>query len=73
MYLMISEDVLEMKTLDELFGRRFMIVVNNKTVQEFDLVENKRYYQNIFFLYDYWKKFRFENGNDELFLRDEKR
>lgn len=73
MYLMISEDVLEMKTLDELFGRRFMIVVSNKTVQEFDLVTNKKYYRNDFLLYNCWKKFRLENGNEELFLNDEKR
>ncbi len=70
-FLMIDCDVLDMKILDELFGRRFFIVVNNRCVQKFDLVENWKYYKNVYFLYEKWKKYRSDNGNDKLFIKDE--
>ena len=64
-FLMTDCNVLDMKILDELFGRRFFIVVNNKCVQEFDLVENWEYYKNVYFLYDKWKKYRLKHVKDE--------
>ncbi len=69
-YLMMIRKVIEMDILDELFGRRFMIVVNNHTVQNFDLVKNKEYYKNVYLLYYKWRKWRSDNGNSELFFFD---
>ena len=64
-YLMVKKRSLHMNELDELFGRRFLSVVNNKIVQEIDLVCNHDYYINIYELYSRWKKYR---KNGELFL-----
>lgn len=64
-YLMVKKRSLHMNELDELFGRRFLSVVNNKIVQEMDLVCNHDYYTNIYELYSRWKKYR---KNGELFL-----
>jgi hypothetical protein len=69
-FLMTDCNVLDMKILDELFGRRFFIVVNNRCVQNFDLVKNKPYYENVYSLYKKWKKYREDNGNDEFFIKD---
>lgn len=71
-FLMTDCNVLDMKLLDELFGRRFFIVVNNRCVQKFDLVENWEYYKNVYFLYDKWKKYRSKHGNEKLFIDNER-
>ena len=49
---------LDFDTLDELFGRRFFIVVTNITVQNKDLCTNKKYYENVIKLYHDWFKHR---------------
>ena len=49
---------LDFDTLDELFGRRFFIVVTNSTVQDIDLCKNRKYYENVFKLYHDWVKHR---------------
>lgn len=58
MYLMKEQGVLKLDILDELFGRRFFIVVNNKAIQDIDLVKNYRYYLNVVYLYEDWSRFR---------------
>ena len=70
-YLMTESKVLKMSLLDELFGRRFFVVVNNKTLQDFDLVSHKPYYENVFSLYDKWKAYRFNKGNTDVFVRSD--
>lgn len=57
-YLMKEQGNLDFDTLDELFGRRFFIVVTNKTVQDIDLCKNRKYYENVFKLYHDWVKYR---------------
>lgn len=59
MYLMEEQGVLEIDTLDDLFGRRFFIVVNNKAIQDIELLKNKEYYQNVINLYEDWSEYRF--------------
>lgn len=60
-YLMKKQGVITIELLDELFGRRFFIVVNNLTVQEFDLAKNSNYYSNIFYLYKDWSEYRIKS------------
>ncbi len=60
-YLMKEQGVLRFDILDELFGRRFFIVVNNKAVQDIDLVPNYKYYLNVIYLYNDWKGFRLKS------------
>lgn len=69
MYIMVINNVLSMQMLDELFGRRFFILINNIKIQEKDLVENYLYYLNIFRLHALWKVYRIKNGN-EIFAED---
>lgn len=57
-YLMKEQGVIKMSYLDELFGRRFFVVVNNKMVQKIDLCPNYRYYLNVLYLYSDWYEYR---------------
>lgn len=57
-YLMLEQNVLKLDIIDDLFSRRFFIVVNNITVQKMDLVKNYKYYLNVLKLYLEWKKYK---------------
>lgn len=69
MYIMVINNVLSMEMLDELFGRRFFVVVNSKKIQEKDLKENYKYYLNVFRLHAIWKTYRIRNGK-KIFADD---
>ena len=71
-YLMKEQGILKLNILDELFGRRFFIVINNKAVQDLDLVKNFRYYQNIYYLYTDWSTYRIKNINKKNNIEEEK-
>ena len=62
-YIMLDNGALNIELLDELFGRRFFIVVNNKAVQKSELLYKDgscRYYSNICKLYKRWKNYRIQ-------------
>ena len=65
-YLMYKKGVIKMSLLDDLFGRRFFVVVNCKEVQELDLKKNRDYYENIFKLYKVWKQYRLAHNKTKL-------
>lgn len=57
-YIMKEQGNLDFDILDELFGRRFFIIVTNAEVQNKDLVPNIAYYDNVKKLYIDWKAYR---------------
>lgn len=59
-YIMINKGNIELKLIDDLFARRFFVVVNNAEIQKYELVRNKQYYNNIIELYEMWKNYREE-------------
>ena len=65
-YLMYKKGVIKMSLLDDLFGRRFFVVVNCKEVQDLDLKKNRDYYENIFKLYKVWKQYRLAHNKTKL-------
>lgn len=69
LYIMVKNNVLTIEMLDELFGRRFFVVVNNIEIQEKELGKNYMYYLNIYRLHAMWKAYRIKN-NSNVFGRD---
>lgn len=69
LYVMVVNRVLDIEILDEFFGRRFFVVINNRSIQELDLVKNYSYYINVFKLHSLWKEYRIAN-NREIFAHD---
>lgn len=64
-YIMLEKGVVKIDLLDDLFGRRFFIVVNNKKVQDLELIKNYKYYKNIYSLHSIWKKYRMKQEAKE--------
>lgn len=69
LYIMVEKNVLSIKMLDELFGRRFFVVVNNIEIQDKDLGENYLYYLNVYRLYNIWEKYR-RDRNENVFYKE---
>ncbi|MGD9909860.1 MAG: hypothetical protein AB7U79_04545 [Candidatus Izemoplasmatales bacterium] len=56
----IKKRIIRIKNIDDLFGYRFFIMVNNPTIQELELLNPniKSSYVNIFNLYNKWLRYR---------------
>jgi hypothetical protein len=58
--------VVEMKVLDEMFGYRFFIAMNNPLVQEIELAKTGfEHYGALIQLYDEWRAYRIKKGSME--------
>lgn len=55
---LILNGMLRLDVVDDLFGYRFFIAVNNPGVQEKELCPEGKYYRGIFSLYRVWAKYR---------------
>lgn len=54
---MVERKVLDLYTMDNIFAYRFFIAVNNKVIQENELIPFYKFYRGNFYLYDKWSKF----------------
>jgi len=55
LYIMYRKKILSLNELDDLFGRRFFVVVNNKKIQYELGDDNYKYYLNIYKLHSIWQ------------------
>jgi hypothetical protein len=53
----MERDVIDIRLLDDLFRYRFFIVVNNKDVQDMELLPDAPYYRNIYTMDSLWIKY----------------
>lgn len=69
LYLMYRNDILSIEDLNDLFGRRFFVAINNQYIKK-KLIKEWEYYKNIYRLYVRWEKERegevFTVGKDLL-------
>ena len=59
---LIIHHQVRIEEVDDLFGYRFFIAVNNPLVQDEELLEDKEYYQGCIKAYKIWKKYREDMG-----------
>jgi len=62
LYILMNRDVVNISMIDDLFAYRFFSAVNNKDIQDMELVKDAIYYKNIYRLDNLWHKHRFEQG-----------
>lgn len=65
LYLLYRHHVAEIEDLDDLFGYRFFIFVNNPYIQEHYILPTSSSYVQIFKLYDVWIKYREKSGKKD--------
>jgi len=59
---LIERNVLDFYTIDNILSYRFFIIVNNKQVQDNELIPCSDYYRGVFYLYDLWYKFELKRN-----------
>ena len=62
LYLLYRNKIAKLEDLDDLFGYRFFIFVNNPFVQEHHLLPTSSSYNEIFRLYGAWAEYRRQKG-----------
>lgn len=55
---LVLNKMVRLDVIDDLFGYRYFIAVNNKQVQELELCPEAQYYRGCFKLYQAWKEYR---------------
>jgi len=55
---LIEKDSISIVDIDRLYGYSFFVAVNNKKVQELELVPYKDYYEGIYIIYPKWVEYR---------------
>lgn len=66
---LVLNKMIRLEVIDDLFGYRFFIAVNNEQVQEEELCKDAEYYRGCFKLYKVWSAYREKNGL-EIPLKD---
>lgn len=59
---LVQKKMIRLDIVDNLFGYRFFIAVNNKGVQDEELIPEGTYYRGCYSLYRVWKKYREDHG-----------
>lgn len=68
---LITQKRVRIKDIDDLFGYRFFIAVNNPIIQQNELLydDNTKYYQGIIKAYKIWTKY-YKNHRKNFFIKD---
>ena len=61
-YLMLNDEVVDIKTVNDLFSYRFFLAVHSKSVQAVKLVKSPKNFRNIYYLEDLWMEYRNKKG-----------
>lgn len=64
---LIDNRVLEINKIDEIFSYRFFAILNNKQIQDIEIVKNRQYYSLIYQVYQKWVSYRRKHGKYIVF------
>ena len=59
---LVDSDLLQISKIDNVMSYRFFLIVNNKQIQERELIPNKDFYRGIFMLYPRWASYKKKKG-----------
>ena len=68
---MVNSGILSLDKIDDMLSYRFFLIVNNKTVQDNEIVPSKEFYHGIYKLYDKWSKYKKKNNLNIIFEENE--
>lgn len=68
---LISTGVLQISRIDNVMSYRYFLIVNNKQVQDGELLRNRDFYRSIYALYPIWADYKRKNGLPIIFEENE--
>lgn len=63
---LVKEKAVDIETLNKVFAYEFFIIINNKSVQEMELIPFSYCYHDIFYLYNEWTTYLNKHGFETL-------
>lgn len=67
---LVKENVVTIQTLNNVFAYEFFVVLNNKSVQDIEIIPFEKFYHDIFDLFDAWQTYRVKHGFEILHEED---
>lgn len=64
---MVNNGVLSLDKIDDMLSYRFFLIVNNKQVQDAEIVPARDFYRGIYKLHKMWYKYKKKKGLDIIF------
>ena len=55
---LVLENVISIKSIDALFSYRFFLIINNKEIQEKEIVPFKEFYRGIYQVHNKWEDYK---------------
>lgn len=68
---LVNNKILSINKIDDVLSYRFFLIVNNKQVQNYEIVPCRMYYQGIYKLYEQWSKYKKKNNLEIIFEKNE--
>ncbi|MBE5735620.1 MAG: hypothetical protein E7361_04175 [Clostridiales bacterium] len=59
---LVNSNLLTIQKIDDVLSYRFFLIVNNKRVQDAEIIPCKEFYRGIFRLYNEWAAYKKKNG-----------
>lgn len=68
---LVNRRVLSIEKIDDVLSYRFFLIVNNKQVQNGEIIPCRMYYRGIYNLYREWSKYKKKNNLEIIFENNE--
>ena len=64
---LVNSNILSIEKIDDVLSYRFFLIVNNKQVQDAEIIPCKEFYRGIFKLYEEWADYKRKHGRLIIF------
>ncbi len=68
---LVNSNLLSFEKIDDVLSYRFFLIVNNKQVQDAEIIPCKDFYRGIIKMYDKWSAYKKKNGLHIIFEENE--
>lgn len=68
---LVNSKILSIEKIDDVLSYRFFLIVNNKQIQNYEIIPCKTYYRGIYNLYRTWSNYKKKNNLEIIFENNE--
>ena len=68
---LVNSKILSIEKIDDVLSYRFFLIVNNKQIQNHEIIPCRAYYRGIYNLYRTWSNYKKKNGLEIIFESNE--
>ena len=68
---LVNNKILSIKKIDDVLSYRFFLIVNNKQIQNYEIIPCRNYYRGIYRLYQEWSEYKKKNNLEIIFENNE--